>query len=612
MPMPVNSYNLKNGIQAGVKGSRHSSGPPISIVGNRLYRKQHTPDTPPAKQTPRTPLDDDDIHCEPKGSSDEELASDDAAAEFETYHPTRSRHAKIHPPRKNPPRVLVQKEQRSDKRTDKRSADAEAAESMVETKGEHEGQDNGSRDEGNDRMNEFQWSQESNDRKRKREVSYRTKSTNIHALQPKTSLKKERSDSPEESDSAKGPSGWIAPPVGARKSEKLTFKRPSGAAKKESHESDSSAHSFKDTASAAKFRKPKKNNTIPKEAPFVQPRGQSTADGNAASSAFRFPSGIPTPDSSLGSHQERDDRGKRRSARTAKRPTKDDRTPVQDFIIPTSLTGDNIKTLLNETSHMLEKPYPKPDTGPDRPSSPLTSVPDSPIISPAKSIADLTKLSDEDNAPAICPMCRDPVDPDLLRSWTVGKPRMALREQIQFCRAHKQHEAEQTCIQRGYPPINWARLPTRMRRHNAFIESILEQRVPSHFRDRLAEKVSKGENRSLMQTLKSGASETLTPGYYGPKGARVMMDHITKTFSAAIRTRAGSDRLIASGGVSGYIQAVLVPELATRLVMDDMGVGEARAREVLAESIEIGELLNEQEQDRVKVEDDDEDGGMYE
>lgn len=146
MPLPANSYNLKNGIQPGVKGSRHSSGPPISIVGNQPYCKQDTPDTPPAKQTSRTPSDDDDIHCEPKGSSDEELASDDAAAEFETYHPTRSRHAKIHPPRKNPPRVLVHKEQRSDKRTDKRSADAEAAESMVETKGEHERQDNGSRD----------------------------------------------------------------------------------------------------------------------------------------------------------------------------------------------------------------------------------------------------------------------------------------------------------------------------------------------------------------------------------------------------------------------------------------------------------------------------------
>lgn len=285
---------------------------------------------------------------------------------------------------------------------------------------------------------------------------------------------------------------------------------------------------------------------------------------------------------------------------------------MQDFIIPASLTNDNIKSLLNDTNHMLEKAYPKLDIRPDRPSSPLTSFPDSPIISPAESITDITKRSDEDDTPAICPICRDPVDLDLLQSWTAGKPRLAFREQIQFCHAHKQHEAHQTCVQRGYPSIDWTRVPTRMRRHNAFIESILEQRVPSHFRDRLAEKVSKGENRSLMQTLKSGASETLTPGYYGPKGARVMMDHITKTFSAAIRTRAGSDRLIASGGVSGYIQAVLVPELATRLVMDDMRVGEAGAREVLAESIEIGELLNEQEQDSVKVEDDDEDGGMYE
>ncbi|KAJ9648317.1 hypothetical protein H2201_000560 [Coniosporium apollinis] len=611
MPVPANPYNLKSGIQQGVKGSKHTLGAPLSIIGNRLYRKKDTPDAPPTKQTPRTSSDHDDIHCDPKGSSDEELASDDAAAEFETYHPTRSRYAKIHPPRKNSPRVLVQKEQKPDRRANKRSADTEAAEPMIETRGGHERQDNGSHDEGNDRMNEFQWSQESNGKKRKREVSYHTKSTNIHALQPRTSLKKERSESPEESGSAEGPPGWIAPPVRTGNIEKPAFKRPSGAAKKESHESDSSALSSKAAASTAKFRKPKKNDTVPKEALFVQPRGQSKADGNAASSAFKFPDGIPTPDSSLGSHQESDDRGKRRSARTVNRSTKDDRTSAQDFIIPASLTHDNIKTLLNDTNHMLEKPYPKLDIGPDRPSSPLTSVPDSPIISPAKSIADITKLSDEDDTPSICPICRDPVDPGLLQSWTVGKARMAFREQIQFCHAHKQHEAHQTCVQRGYPSINWARLSTRMRRHNAFVESILEQRIPSHFRDRLAEKVSKGENRSLMQTLKSGAFEALTPGYYGPKGARVMMDHITKTFSAAIRMRAGSDRLIASGGVSGYVQAVLVPELATRLVIDDMGIGEARAREVLVESIEIGELLNEQEQDNVEVEDDEE-GGLYE
>ena len=50
--------------------------------------------------------------------------------------------------------------------------------------------------------------------------------------------------------------------------------------------------------------------------------------------------------------------------------------------------------------------------------------------------------------------------------------------------------------------------------------------------------------------------------------AKVLLDHITKTFSEAIRKRAGSDRLIASGGVSGYVQAVLVPELRL-LVLED-------------------------------------------
>lgn len=41
-----------------------------------------------------------------------------------------------------------------------------------------------------------------------------------------------------------------------------------------------------------------------------------------------------------------------------------------------------------------------------------------------------------------------------------------------------------------------------------------------------------------------------------------------------------------------YAQAVLVPELAVRLVKEDMGVDVDSARQILRESIEIGEKLN--------------------
>ena len=66
-------------------------------------------------------------------------------------------------------------------------------------------------------------------------------------------------------------------------------------------------------------------------------------------------------------------------------------------------------------------------------------------------------------------------------------------------------------------------------------------------------------------------------------------------FASKLRRQAASDQLISSGGVSRYVQAVLVPELAILLIKDDMKVDDEKAREVLRDSVDIGNLLNEEE-----------------
>jgi hypothetical protein len=45
-------------------------------------------------------------------------------------------------------------------------------------------------------------------------------------------------------------------------------------------------------------------------------------------------------------------------------------------------------------------------------------------------------------------------------------------------------------------------------------------------------------------------------------------------------------------GVVGYTQTVLVPELAIRLIKEDMGVDDASARNIMRESINLGEKMN--------------------
>ncbi len=75
------------------------------------------------------------------------------------------------------------------------------------------------------------------------------------------------------------------------------------------------------------------------------------------------------------------------------------------------------------------------------------------------------------------------------------------------------------------------------------------------------------------------------------------------SFAPKVRRLAASDKLIASAGVAGYVQAVLAPELAVMLVMEDMRVDEDEARVILRNSKEIGDLLNEEEDEMIRDED---------
>lgn len=78
--------------------------------------------------------------------------------------------------------------------------------------------------------------------------------------------------------------------------------------------------------------------------------------------------------------------------------------------------------------------------------------------------------------------------------------------------------------------------------------------------------------------------------------------------SDQIRQRAKTDRLVSpsgyQGGISGFVQGVLVPHLAELLIKEDMGFKgrdwETRVRDLIAESAEIGELVHPEVADRGK------------
>lgn len=82
------------------------------------------------------------------------------------------------------------------------------------------------------------------------------------------------------------------------------------------------------------------------------------------------------------------------------------------------------------------------------------------------------------------------------------------------------------------------------------------------------------------------------------------MKSITSHFAPQLRRLAASDRLVSSRGVSGYVQAVLVPELAVMLVREDMGVDEESARAIIRDSVKVGRLLCEEEDEMIRDKDD--------
>lgn len=179
-----------------------------------------------------------------------------------------------------------------------------------------------------------------------------------------------------------------------------------------------------------------------------------------------------------------------------------------------------------------------------------------------------------------------------------------------FCDHHKKEDAKKVWRDRGYPDIKWEKFEKRLRGHHDRLVAVLEKRAPSVYRDRLQKLVDSGTTRSARAAYNPGNSDDgdleIKPGYYGSKGEKLMTEHILGHFADELRDLAVSDPLIGAsgiaGGVSGFVQAVLVPEVAVALVKEDMGVGEKRAREILKESLELGELLNEEAHEQVESE----------
>lgn len=237
--------------------------------------------------------------------------------------------------------------------------------------------------------------------------------------------------------------------------------------------------------------------------------------------------------------------------------------------------------------------------------SSLSSPPSSPGVQVIESL-DLPPPK-EYVAKTNCDICGDEIElflkQDFEDQYVRGKA-LSYKWQQRFCRYHKAHKAKQLWKERGYPDIQWDDLPKRFRRHHQHLNAVLERKVPSNYREQLEDRVN-SRSKTAAQALDAGNGKRgASVGYYGPRGEKAMTEHVLSAFSDRLRDMAKRDRLIAahgvSGGVSGYVQAVLVPELALRLVKEDLRVDSAEALNVVTESADLGELLSNAVDDKAR------------
>lgn len=190
-------------------------------------------------------------------------------------------------------------------------------------------------------------------------------------------------------------------------------------------------------------------------------------------------------------------------------------------------------------------------------------------------------------SPSTCPWCGEVVDKALLDEFNKDKDsRLTVAMQTRFCRRHKTRSAKSIYDANKYPEIDWQTLEDRFAKFNPDLRSIINGGA-SHFRMLHEEAIRAGQGRVMKE------DQNMNPGYYGPRGLTVMSDYIVRQFGDELKKRALTDDVIASRGSAAFIQCVLVGELGTRMIMDDMGVDNARALEIIEESKALGSMIND-------------------
>jgi hypothetical protein len=233
----------------------------------------------------------------------------------------------------------------------------------------------------------------------------------------------------------------------------------------------------------------------------------------------------------------------------------------------------------------------------------------------------IEKLPEEAEEGSTCAICKASVEPRKYWDFWEGKDK-TIKNQNLFCRQHRTSSAWDEYRREGYPNIDWITLPRRIKEHRMDLFKILNNDKPSGYRDRYEPVALTGKAAAVpskrsdlpdhvREELDSYAldDESIFPGYYGPHGRRVITESVMKMLKNEIKNC--TDPVVQGSGPATFVQAVLVPETAILLIMQDCKVHREDAEEIREKTYDMGMLLNEEIEDELEVHGNSDDENEY-
>lgn len=285
---------------------------------------------------------------------------------------------------------------------------------------------------------------------------------------------------------------------------------------------------------------------------------------------------------------------------------------------PSTMNDSELNNMLNEPSKPARLLHQLGDWVQDQappPSQSASSVPEEAL----DHIDDyIDQLPQEEEEGTRCALCKATVDYEDYWEFWKGKDK-TIKHHTAFCNIHRRKSAQAGYDEEGYPIINWDALPKRIQKHRMELLKVLNNDRPSEYRDRYEPIALTGKaaavpsrrkdlSEDMQKELDSYAldDQATYPGYYGPHGRRAITENVMKVLKNEIKNC--KDPVVQASGPAAFIQAVLVPEMAILLIMEDCNADREEAEEIREKTYDMGMLLNEEIEDEIEAQYESDDG----